>query len=112
MLAGMQKSINDLESRITELEKLKPISKITPTVSQPTPSLTVSSQRTSSKPQQPKRVRIAASSSDETGPAGPKAVDLESQAYMDQQNQIIADQQRQLKDAMTQIADLASRIPQ
>ena len=112
MLSNMQKAMSDLELRIAKLEKIDLNSDST--------SIT-SSSNIPPKPfshdlvlnfNQKKRTRVANSSSDKTVSNVPKAVDPKIQTYMDEQNAIISELHQQLKLAMSQITDLASKANQ
>src|SRR3954454_18258068 len=112
MLTKMQKDMAVLEARILKLEKRDFNSDA---------SSILSTSNIPSKPashdlvlnfNQKKRTRIANSSSDENASSTSHPVDPKIQAYMDEQNAVIGDLHKQLKEAMTQITLLANKTVQ
>jgi hypothetical protein len=109
MLTKMQKDMAVLEARISKLEKRDFNSDA---------SSILSTSNTPPKPashdlvlnfNQKKRTRIANTSSDDNASSTSHPVDPKMQAYMDEQNAIIGDLHKQLKEAITQITLLTSK---
>ena len=112
MLTKMQKDMSELEARISKLEKHEFNSDSTSIISTTNIPHKPASHDLVLNFNQKKRTRIANSSSDENNSSTSHPVDPKLQAYMDEQNAIIGDLHKQLKEAMTQITILANKTTQ
>jgi len=108
----MQKDMSELEARISKLEKHEFNSDSTSIISTTNIPHKPASHDLVLNFNQKKRTRTANSSSDENTSSTSHPVDPKLKAYMDEQNAIIGDLHKQLKDAMTQITILANKTSQ
>jgi hypothetical protein len=109
MLSGMQQAMNDLEVRISKLEKSQQNIPIIPVIPPPVIPVPIVQQSSSNSN---KRTRASTSSSDENSLAGPKHINLQMQATIDEQNSIIATQKLQMQKMMTELQSLTQTLSQ